>query len=787
MRKPTATFSPCFLVTLCALAASGQLLALPLPTLPRVPQPLPRGHLPFPEALPANTSFTAPSRNACASPYDSFYGAEPGVYAYWALCEKGTGGMLADYVGRYDLVLGQDAWGGGTITGGKAGPVQDGETAAQVSTASSYIEAQNLPLNTHAGTLAAWVNVDTQGAYPVSMVYFGSVGGQSAITLRSASQGSDICFSATFENAQGLVSTVQDACTTRANSWHRVTFSWAGGTLSLAVDGVAKASAAYSGALDNSVFYYRLFPDCCNTGKQMTLAKVVLSNQAWTAAQVRLDASPQPVVAPHGGIYVSAQALGTIHADVLGYQDNNANLTQAAPKEALLEGLAAAGVRSVRYASGTAGIEADAVDWRGRGSCSGVPGQTFPSPSTTSGNRLTTYLPEIAKALSLHSGYTVNYGSNPPYCDAGGDPTSNGSDLVNYANVQQHDHIHYWEIGNEQYNGGSSELDLHPTPANGSSYAAYETVFYNQMKAQDPTIQIGIPVGLETYGWQSSWDFPAMAQAKYDAVVYHNYPVRDPITDGDTLYGDRVASNMGRTRGALLSLQTELLNVGKDPSAIWVTEWDGDVGGDLWSRQSLGAVAPLFAVTQLAEYMQAGVQYATWLAQGEGSACFLYNFDYSASSSYSWAPCGGSFLTYTGPLAGEVPVGFRPGDLSPAGHAFQLLAQSGFVTEGEHMVRTYTDEAAAPWLAGYGATHGNASAVILINRDRDATHTVPVQLAAQAAGSVVQEWTYGLSQYNFAAKGLWGVGPAVSTHGPWHGEYAAVLPAWSVTVLIFKQ
>ena len=47
------------------------------------------------------------------------------------------------------------------------------------------------------------------------------------------------------------------------------------------------------------------------------------------------------------------------------------------------------------------------------------------------------------------------------------------------------------------------------------------------------------------YSWLVNWTLPAMLTAKYDAVVYHNYPMRDPITDENTLYPERVNSNVG--------------------------------------------------------------------------------------------------------------------------------------------------------------------------------------------------------------------------------------------------
>jgi hypothetical protein len=400
-------------------------------------------------------------------------------------------------------------------------------------------------------------------------------------------------------------------------------------------------------------------------------------------------------------------------------------------------------------------------------------------------NNLGNFVSKVSRPLRASLGYTVNYGTNPPACNSGGDPASNGSDLVAYANIQKQYGIKYWEIGNELYNGGGSETDFHPTPGDGASYATYEVAFYNAMKQKDGSILIGIPVADGVYSWLASWTLPAMQAGKYDAVVFHSYPMRDPITDGQTLYPERVTSNMSRTRGSLLALQTELLNVKKNPDAIWITEWDGNVNGNLWSRQTMGAVMPMFATMQLAEYMQAGVQYATWYTQGMSDACYQYNYDWEGESAYNWWGCGGGFLTYTGALTGERVVGLAAGNVTPAGRAFQLLSESGFVTEGEHMLRVVSDVQKAPWLSAYAATHGSSYVLILINRDRDKARTVPVAFAGKTSGAAVRQWTYGKAQYDQSRFGDWSAAPVVSTRGPWSGRFHAALPPWSVNVFSF--
>lgn len=742
-------------------------------------------------SIPPNSVFNPPAENACQSPYDEFYESEPGVYAYWPLCEPGTNPSFYDYAGIFDLTKTAEAvvipeFGYGIVTGGAEGPVDDGETAAQVQTAAYFAESQDIPVNKNAGALAVWVNTGAQSSSS-PMISLSAISGSSAVAISTQKGDGGICFSGTYKTSAGTSATASK-CGYTANAWHRVVSTWNSGSLSLYVDGQAAASTTYSGGLDDKIFYYRLFPGCCgNVRQQMTLAKAAISNQAWSAAQAAADYKPELTMPPTGGVYITADQLGTIHRDVLGYGDENSDLSTSALQSALKTGLGAAGVTSLRYASGTLGIQADLANWRGGVSCTKTRGVTAPPITAATNNNLDTYIPQIAKPLQLDLMYTVNYGTDPPLCDAGGDPVANGANLVNYANIVKKYGIKYWEIGNEQYSTGS-ETDFHPTPGDGASYAGYEKQFYTAMRAQDSSIKIGIPIGQGIYSWLTKWTYPAMANASYDAVIYHSYPVKDPVSDGNTLYQERVHSSLTRIRGSLLAVQTELLNFGKDPDAIWITEWSGNVSSGKWSRQSMGAVIPLFTTIQLAEYMRAGIPFANWLNQGTTNVCSPYNFDYTGFNTYSWWNCGSTALTYTGPVpsTGEIHVGMKAGDLMPAARAFQLLSESGFATEGEHMLRTLVDVKTSPWLLGYGATHGSSYALILINRDRDNTHTVPVQIAGMLSGKTVKQWVYGRAQYDQTASGNWSTAPQEgTTTGTWNGTFQATLPPWSVSVFVF--
>jgi hypothetical protein len=738
--------------------------------------------------IPAGTVFAPPPANACQSKYDQFYLAEPGVYAYWALCEQGTAPGIFDYAGHFDLSPASHAWssGSGTIRSGVPGPVPDGETADQVTTGSSFVANQNIPLNSNEGTLALWANTDGID-HPSPMLYIEAVGGRSSVSVAAAVQQGRECFTGRWSNSTGSSFTTPAACGYIANTWHRISLTWSNGNATLFVDGARVSGTEYSGSLDNKVFVYRLFPEGGNPGRQMTLAKVSVANRAWNAAQVGADYEPVFVAPPKGGLFVTKQQLGQIHRDVLGYADANEDLSSGPVVHALTTGLSSIGVTAIRYANGSAGISADLEGWKDGTMCAKAKGSQGAAQNGPTANNLDRFVSEVAQPLGASLGFTVNYGTNPPKCDSGGDPNTNGADLVAYANLQKHYGIKYWEIGNELYNGGGSEPDFHAKPGDGASYGDYERAFYDAMKAKDSSIFIGIPVADVVYSWIADWTLPAMQAAKYDAVVFHNYPMRDPITDGQTLYPERVASNVGRIRGRLLTVQTELLNARKSPDAIWITEWNADVGGDLWSRQTMGAAMPIFTTMQLAEYMQAGVRYATWWAQGKSNVCMRFNYDWKGETAYNWWDCGGGFLTYTAPLVAETKVGLAPGNITPTARAFQLLSESGFVAEGEHMVRVVSDLENAPWLAAYGATHGPSYALILINRDRDKTHEVPVEFAGKSAGHSVRQWTYGRAQYDRSRYGDWSAGPVLSTHGIWTHSFQASLPPWSVNVFVFDK
>ncbi len=738
---------------------------------------------------PAANVFTPPAANACQSTYDQFYSTEPGVYDYWALCEPS--GTIYDYVGNAQYTTN---YGSGPITRGVASPVADGESAISYTGGTLGLSNQFVALNNNAGTIAAWMNsavtdAGDEVAFPVTT-------GNGRVALGVVNGG----FRALFKNSAGTNAIVSKNGYTSA-TWHRVVMTWSTGTLTLYVDGASVGDTPYTGALENQVSFFQMLFAGYSPGQTIQLAKVGLANQAWSAAQVATDYAPTLPAPPAGGLQVTAQQLGTVHGDVLGFGDSTMDLSSSASISALQTGLRAAGVRNVRYGGGTGGgIQADLTDWHPTATvqCTNTSGTTKAAVNVPAANNIDTFEANVVQPLGLDVTYTVNYGTNAPTCNGPGDPTANAANLFTYLNVTKGYSIKRAEIGNELYAAGTSETDFHAgaytgsgssAVASGATYAQYEPAFYNAIKGVDSTVQVAVPWAEGLYSWKQTWSLAgAGAGVLFDAVIFHDYPVVDPITDGATLYPERIASNLVKSVGQIKSIQTSLLNFGKDPSAIWVTEWDEEVAGNKWSHQTLGLASPMFAANQIGTYCDAGIQQGIWWNQGTSNYCNQYNYDYLGESAYSWlGQCGGTHLVYTVPgQVGEVAVGMTPGSLSPVGTIFGMISASGYVTEGEHSLQVFPDLAGAPWLAAHAATHGTGTAVMLVNRDRDAAHVVPISIAGKASGTGITTYEYGKSQYDASAFKYWGAPYRKSTLPAWTGNASIALPPWSVTVAIIN-
>jgi alpha-L-arabinofuranosidase len=89
----------------------------------------------------------------------------------------------------------------------------------------------------------------------------------------------------------------------------------------------------------------------------------------------------------------------------------------------------------------------------------------------------------VAIQTSVQVFITANYGTGT---------AREAADWVHYSNVTRKYGFKYWEIGNENY--GSWEADTQVRPHDPYTYATRAKDYYEQMKAVDPSIRVGVVV-----------------------------------------------------------------------------------------------------------------------------------------------------------------------------------------------------------------------------------------------------------------------------------------------------
>jgi hypothetical protein len=464
---------------------------------------------------------------------------------------------------------------------------------------------------------------------------------------------------------------------------------------------------------------------------------------------------------------VDASVAGsTMTKDQLG-----ANLLIEVPESAdptYVPLLANAGIGLIRWPGGQV---SDVYHWQTNsfGPCANT------SATPAAGTNFDSWMQNIVQPLHADVAITVNYGSNPN-CTGPADPNEAAA-WVDYANNVQHYGIKYWTIGNEQY---FPEVDLHSSAHDPTTYAnAVATQFYPLMKSKDPSILVGIDVafGNQTYDLGSdNWDKIVLANAQYDFVEIHYYPEYDNV-DNDALllskWSDQVAINYA-TINSLLAAN------GHANAPIFLGEFVRDAGSGVGAgHETVSIVDALFTAIVVAEGSKAGVGLSTVFLGIDN--CYADSLSSPISTAYGWQSFGSFGLYATGTpnfiyscpdlgVAGRTPF--------PKGRAYQMLRQ--FIQPGEHNLQATSSD---PSVRVYAATSGGGYAVLLINTDSQATHSVPLNIANAPAQSYnATAITYGKAEYDQSLQGVW-AGPTSSSIGPVGTGFNVSLPPWSMTLI----
>ncbi len=395
------------------------------------------------------------------------------------------------------------------------------------------------------------------------------------------------------------------------------------------------------------------------------------------AATTRVD-----VDARAGLATVAPQALGVNHA----IWDSQLGTPAVA---GLLKD---AGVTMLRYPGGS---YADIYHWRDHTAPGGYVAPNTDFDTFMAGARQTGAEPMII----------ANYGTGT---------AQEAADWVRYANVTKGYDATYWTIGNENYGNGhygsAWEADDHADKSP-KEYAANVVAYSQAMKAVDPTIKVGAvltmpgnwPDAIVGPGDQDSWNQEVLTRAgsAIDFVDVHWYP--GGSTPAETL------TKTAQIQDATYLLRQQIdryAGPGASRIGISMTETNVEIG----RNTQPGA---LFLADVYSGLLAQGVFTVQWwnVHNGLGDVSTVAGqTDYDDYGLLSSGNCTADNSVCQPPL--NTP--FAPY------HALSLMGQ--FARTGDRFIGTGSDN---DLVASHAVRRANGDvAVLLINKDPDAAHTV---------------------------------------------------------------
>jgi hypothetical protein len=417
------------------------------------------------------------------------------------------------------------------------------------------------------------------------------------------------------------------------------------------------------------------------------------------------------------------------------------------------------GIGLIRWPEGGAG--SDWYHWATNVASSCSPYPAYP------GNDFDDFMAKNIEAGGFQAAITVNYGSNID-CTGGGDP-SEAAGWVNYANNVKHYGIKYWTVGNELFDpfGADYNVPSHDPTTYANRVA---NLFYPEMKAADPTIQVGVDVlGVNYSGFGNTWDPIVLSTAKYDFVEVHIYPEYG-TNDDDTFLltqgPDQIANTFAYIRG-------ELHTAGHDDVPIYLGEFD-DSAEFPFGKTQVSIVDGLFIGMAIGEVATAGVPLSTVWDGIEGCGTGG-NF---SPTLYGWQKFGSSGVF----AASEFCAPFGVAPLTPFPKARAITVASQFITAGQHVLSVETLNPTSQ-LRAYAATQGKGYAFMLFNLNKNGASRQMLGVQNSTLSSFqASTLTYGKAQYDESKKGKW-AGPVSRDLGRVSNPFNISLPPWSMTVV----
>jgi hypothetical protein len=423
-------------------------------------------------------------------------------------------------------------------------------------------------------------------------------------------------------------------------------------------------------------------------------------------------------------------------------------------------------------------LDVQALRWPG-----GSPSDDYHWASNRNGNNLwnwaTPFSGFIHVATNLHAQVfiTVNYGSGTP---------EEAAAWVRCANLTNQCGFKYWEIGNENY--GNWEHDENSPPHDPVTYARRAKAYFQQMKAADPSIKIGVVVPMSwqeragvlldalkqmqlrtfiTEGYQG-WTPKLLATLKQlgvtpDFVIGHRYPQGMSGWEDDAY----LLQSAARWTTDAAALRRQLSTYyGAAGTNIELLCTENNSIGEKTGKQTTSLVNALYLADSFGQIVQTEFNSFLWWNLRNGQ-------DQNANNSpalYGWRPYGDH-----GIMAGN-------DTRYPTFYTFKLLKY--FARAGDRIVRATSDN---KLLSAYAARRADGTlALLVINKSPSATLKADFTIARFQPAPGATAYSYGISQDEAARTGTGSPDIAQASLTGAAAAFPYRFPPYSATVIVLS-
>lgn len=376
----------------------------------------------------------------------------------------------------------------------------------------------------------------------------------------------------------------------------------------------------------------------------------------------------------------------------------------------------------------------------------------------------------LAKAVGADVIITVNYGTGTP---------NEAAAWVRDSNITNHYGFRYWEVGNENY--GTWETDTNNQPHEPYTYATLAAAYFQQMKAADPTIRIGVPVvdGETSYGngytnhtvvnprtkaKVNGWTPIVLTRLKAlgvvpDFLVYHSYPEYTGSESDPLLL--QYSTQWAHAAADIRQQIKDYYGSGGDAIELLATENNSNAGNQ--GKQSTSVVNALYLADSLGQ-----------LSRTEFNSYVWWDLRNGADTSGSMDP-----TLYGWRTVGDLGIVDATTNTYPTYHAYKLMHQ--LLYQGVSVLPSTTDH----WsMSSYAVRDTNGSVQLLvINKNPTVTNLAMVSLSGfipLTNGTVTQ---YGIPQDNAVRYHSGWIGLATNTMTGMGTNFTFSFPPYSLTLL----